>query len=62
MFHATGLTGWQRAAMNTGTAPATTATPTEDAAKDTLETEIGEMQSQLDAMKTRLAEIEAKKA
>jgi hypothetical protein len=62
MFYATGLTGWQRAAMDAETAPAATATPTVNVEKPTLEAEIGAMQSQLDAMKTRLAELEAEKA
>jgi hypothetical protein len=54
MFHATGLTGWQRAAMN---APPTKAA-TVELKKQSLETEIEAMQSQLDAMKKRLAEVE----
>ena len=58
MFNATGLTGWQRAAMAAEATPAATASPTVNVEKQTLETEIGAMQSQLDAMKKRLAEIE----
>jgi hypothetical protein len=58
MFNATGLTGWQHAAMDAEATPAATASPTVDVEKQTLETEIGAMQSQLDAMKKRLAEIE----
>jgi Spy/CpxP family protein refolding chaperone len=59
MYHATGLTGWQRAAMDAGTTPAANATPTENIERQTLETEIGAMQSHLDAMKKRLEELEA---
>ena len=58
MFNATGLTGWQRAAVDAETAPAATVAPTADAEKQAVETEIGAMQSQLDAMKKRLAELE----
>jgi hypothetical protein len=61
MFHATGLTDWQRAAMNAPPTQAAAATTTE-LKKESLETEIGAIQSQLDAMKKRLAEIEAEKA
>jgi len=62
MFHATGLTGWQRAAM-AGTAPSsTTAAPTAEAEKQFLETQVGAMQSQLDEVKKRLAELETEKA
>ena len=62
MFYATGLTGRHRAAMDAGTTSAANATPSVNVAKQTLETEIGAMQSQLDAMKKRLAEHEAEKA
>jgi hypothetical protein len=57
MFYATGLTGWQRAAM--ANVPADT--PTAEAEKQFLKTEVGAMQSQLDAMQKRLAELEAEK-
>ncbi len=62
MFYATGLTGWQRAAMNAGTTPAANAASTVNAEKQPLETEIGALRSQLDAMAKRLAELEAEKA
>lgn len=57
MFHATGLTGWQRAAMAVEATPVATASATANAEKQTLETEIEMMQSHLDAMKKRLAEM-----
>jgi hypothetical protein len=58
MFHATGLTGWQRAAMNAAQTP--TAAPAEVAQteKQSLEAGVAAMQAQLDVMKQRLAEIE----
>lgn len=59
MFYATGLTGWQRAAMAAEATPAATASPTVNAEKQMLEMEIEAMQSQLDAMKKRLAEMES---
>lgn len=62
MFYATGLTGWQRAAMSTSAPTATTAAPTAKAEKQFLETQVGAIQSQLDAVKKRLAELEAEKA
>lgn len=58
MFHATGLTGWQRAAA-AETDPSETPEPSVDPAAQALETEITAMQSQLDAMKKRLAEMGA---
>jgi hypothetical protein len=58
MFHATGLTGWQRAAMNAPPTQAAAAAATTELKKQSLETEIEAMQSQLDAMKKRLAEVE----
>jgi hypothetical protein len=58
MFYATGLTGWQRAAMAASPATAETASPAMDVGKQTLETKIEAMQSQLDAMKRRLAEMD----
>ena len=61
MFHATGLTGWQRAAMNAPPTQAAAAATTTELKKQSLETEIGAIQSQLDAMKKRLAEIEDEK-
>ena len=46
-----------------GTAPsATTAAPTAEAEKQFLDTQVGAMQSQLDEVKKRLAELEAEKA
>lgn len=58
MFYATGLTGWQRAAMAAEATPPTAGEPATPVEKETLETEIEAMQSQLDAMKKRLAEME----
>ncbi len=62
MFHATGLTGWQRAAMGVSAPSAAAATPTADTEKQFLETQVEMMQSQLDEVKKRLAEREAAKA
>jgi hypothetical protein len=62
MFYATGLTGWQRAAMGAPAVPAATAMPTAEAEKQFLEAQVGAMQSQLEAIKKRLAELEAEKA
>jgi hypothetical protein len=61
MFYATGLTGWQRAAVSAAAPSATTAAPTAEAEKQFLEAEVGAIQSQLDAVKKRLAELEAEK-
>jgi hypothetical protein len=58
MFYATGLTGWQRAAAAAESAKPVAVAPEAIAEKQILETEIEAMQSQLDAMKQRLAEIE----
>lgn len=58
-FHATGLTGWQRAAMAAGAATPESASPAVNVGKQTLATEIETMQSQLDAMRKRLAEMES---
>jgi hypothetical protein len=61
MFHATGLTGWQRAAM-AGTAPsAATVAPTAETEKQFLETQVEAIQSHLDEVKRRLAELETAK-
>ena len=56
MFHATGLTGWQRAAMNM---PA--AAPPAEAERHLPQDEVESLRSQLDEVKQRLAEIEAAK-
>ena len=69
MFYTTGLTGWQRAAMdaaattaaNAAPAAAANAAPTADAEKDFLATQVGTLQTQLDELKQRLAELEAGK-
>jgi hypothetical protein len=61
MFYATGLTGRQRAAMAVSTPLATTAAPTAEAEKQFLETQVGAIQSQLDDVKKRLAELAAEK-
>jgi hypothetical protein len=62
MFYATGLTGWQRAAMGVA-APSTAAVaPTAEVEKQVLETQVEIMQSQLDEVKRRLAELETEKA
>jgi len=62
MFYATGLTGWQRAAMGVSAPSAAAVAPTAEAEKQFLETQVGAMQSQLDEVKRRLAELAAKKA
>jgi hypothetical protein len=62
MFHATGLTGWQRTAMSASAPSATTAAPTTEAERQLLETQVRAIQSQLDEVKKRLAEFEADKA
>jgi hypothetical protein len=61
MFHATGLTGWQRAMMNASRP--STAAPAEGAQteRQSLEAGIAAMKAQLDDMKKRLAELEASK-
>lgn len=56
-FRATGLTGMQRAAMGAAAVAATTDASTADAEKQTLAIEVGAMQSQLDALRKRLAEL-----
>ena len=61
MFYATGLTGWQRAAMGVSAPSAATAAPTAETEKQFLETQVGAMQSQLDEVKRRLAELETAK-
>ena len=62
MFYATGLTGWQRAAMGAAAAPsAATVAPTAETEKQFLETQVEMMQSQLDEVKKRLAELHAEK-
>ena len=58
MFCATGLTGWQRAAMG---ASAPSAASTAETEKQFLEAQVGMMQSQLEEIKKRLAELEAEK-
>jgi len=58
MFYATGLTGWQRAMMG---ASAPSAAPTAETEKQFLEAQVGVMQSQLEEIKKRLAELEAAK-
>lgn len=60
-FHATGLTGWQRAAMGAPVPSEATAEPTTDEEKQILESQVDAMQSQLEAIKKRLAELEATK-
>ena len=62
MFYATGLTGWQRAAMGVSAPSAAAVAPTAEAEKQFLETQVGAMQSQLDEVKKRLAELETEKA
>ncbi len=62
MFYTTGLTGRQRAAMGASEPSATAAAPTATAEKQFLETQVGAMQSQLDEVKRRLAELEGAKA
>ena len=61
MFHATGLTGWQRAAMAVSAPSAATVAPTAETEKQFLETQVEMMQSQLDEVKKRLAELETAK-
>jgi len=58
MFYATGLTRWQRAAMAGSATSRATDAPAANVGKQTLETKIEAMQSQLDAMKKRLAEMD----
>ncbi|MBN2217867.1 MAG: DUF5320 domain-containing protein [Pirellulales bacterium] len=60
-FYATGLTGWQRAAMGAAAPTAATAATTADVEKQYLEAQIGTMQSQIEALTKRLADIEAQK-
>lgn len=55
-FYATGLTGWQRAAMG---ASVPSAAPTAETGKEFLEAQVGVMQSQLEEIKKRLAELES---
>jgi hypothetical protein len=62
MFYATGLTGWQRAAMDAAAPSAATTAPTAEAEKQFLEGQMAAIQSQLDEVRKRLAELEAKKA
>lgn len=54
MFHATGLTGWQRATMDMPAAAA-------EAERHLPQEEVESLRSQLDEVKQRLAEIEAVK-
>lgn len=61
MFHATGLTGWQRAAMASTAPSAATVAPTVETEKQFLETQVEMMQSQLDEVKKRLAGLETAK-
>jgi len=61
MFYATGLTGWQRAAMDVSAPSAAAAAPTAETEKQFLETQVEMMQSQLDEVKKRLAELDAEK-
>lgn len=61
MYYATGLTGWQRAAMGAATPLDATAAPTAETEKQFIEAEVGVMQSQLEEIKKRLAELEAGK-
>jgi len=61
MFYATGLTGWQRAAMGVAAPLATTTAPSPEAEKQFLQTQMDVMQSQLEEIKRRLAELEAGK-
>jgi hypothetical protein len=56
MFHATGLTGWQRATMDMPTAA-----PTAEAEGRSPQDEIETLRSQLDELKKRLAELETAK-
>jgi hypothetical protein len=60
-FYATGLTGWQRAAMDAVAAQAVAAVPTTDEEKQTLTAQLGAMQSQLEAISQRLARLEDRK-
>lgn len=61
MFHATGLTGWQRAAMDAAASSAAATAPDAETEKQFLETQVEMMQSQLDEVKRRLAELSAEK-
>jgi len=56
MFYATGLTGWQRATMDTPTAA-----PTVEAERHSPQDEVESLRSQLDEVKRRLAELETAK-
>ena len=56
MFHATGLTGWQRATMDMPTAA-----PWTEAERPFPQDEVGSLRSQLDEVKKRLAELETAK-
>lgn len=56
MFHATGLTGWQRATMDMATAA-----PTAQAEGGLPQDEVESLRSQLDDVKKRLADLEAAK-
>ena len=56
MFHATGLTGWQRATMETPTAA-----PMTEAEMHSPQEEVDSLRSQLDEVKKRLAELESAK-
>ena len=56
MFHATGLPGWMRCGVPQ--APA----PTPEVERQMLEGQVEALQAQLEAKKTRLAELEAKQA
>lgn len=57
MFYATGLAGWQRAAMGW---PASVAEPTPEAEKDFLKGQAEMLQAQLEEVKNRLDELAAK--
>jgi len=56
MFHATGLPGWMRSGT-TGVAPATA--EASEAKKQSLQDQVEMLQSQLEAVKKRLAEFES---
>ncbi|NLE39246.1 MAG: DUF5320 domain-containing protein [Pirellulaceae bacterium] len=59
--YATGLTGWQRAGMGAAAPQAATPTISVEAEKQFVEAQVAMMQSQLDELKNRLAELEAQK-
>jgi hypothetical protein len=56
MFHATGLTGWQRAGMDTPTVA-----PTAEAGRRFSQDQVESLRSQLEEVKKRLAEFETAK-